>query len=67
MIGFAILAYSAYNDRSKPLAITYGCLALMFQPFIKLVLGREVWNLVDIGVAIFLIIVIVKNRELKTS
>lgn len=67
MIGFAILAYSAFNEGRKPLAITYGCLALMFQPFIKLVLGREVWNFVDILVAIFLLIVIIKNRELKSS
>ena len=65
LIGFAILAVNAYRNSHNYLAITYGALALMFQPFIKLVLGRDVWNIVDVAVAVFLIVLIVKNKEIQ--
>lgn len=65
MIGFGILSYVAYNDRSNSLAITYGALALMFQPFIMLTLGRDVWTFVDVAVAVFLIILMVRNKEVN--
>ena len=62
MIGFAILAWNAYQEGRNKLAVVYGSLLLMFQPFIKLALGREIWNTVDIAVALFLIISIVKDK-----
>ena len=65
LIGFAILAVNAYRNSHNILAITYGALALLFQPFIKLVLGRDVWNIVDVAVAVFLIVLIVKNKEIQ--
>lgn len=65
VIGFAILAVNAYRNSHTTLAITYGALALLFQPFIKLVLGRDVWNIVDVAVAVFLIVLIVKNKEIQ--
>ena len=34
--------------------VTFIALALLFQPFAKVALGREVWNLVDVVVAAFL-------------
>ena len=61
-IGFAILAGNAYQEGRNKLAVVYGSLLLMFQPFIKLALGREIWNTVDIAVALFLIITIVKDK-----
>ena len=65
MIGFAILAVSAYKNGQNTLAVVYGSLVLMFQPFIKLVLGRDVWNIVDAAVAVFLIMLIVQNKEIQ--
>ena len=65
MIGFAVLAVNAYNNKRNILTITYGSLALMFQPFIKIVLGRDVWNVIDVTVAVFLIVIIVKNKEIR--
>lgn len=45
-----------YYDKNKQgLVITFGSLALLFQPFFKVVLGRTVWNVVDVLVAIFLV------------
>lgn len=38
-----------------PLAITFGGLALLFQPFFKIALGRTMWNVVDVVVAIGLV------------
>lgn len=35
--------------------IACGALALLFQPFIKIALGREMWNVVDVAVALALI------------
>jgi len=57
MVGFALLAYFEY-ERNKSLnaaAIVYLALALLFQPFIKVALGRTIWNLVDVIVSIGLI------------
>jgi hypothetical protein len=33
----------------------YGALAILFQPFFKLALGRELWNILDVIVGIGLI------------
>ena len=55
LVGFAILAYEANKNQNKTEAIIYICLAVLFQPFFKLALGRQVWNIVDVVVAVFLI------------
>jgi hypothetical protein len=55
LIGFAILAYQAYEQRSHAEMILYGSLALLFQPFFKIALGRQMWNIVDVFIAIGLI------------
>ena len=52
--GFGYLAYKRYDKESKDLSILYIILAVLFQPFFKLALGREIWNVVDVLVAIFL-------------
>jgi predicted membrane protein len=55
MVGFALLAFFAYEQNRKAEVIIYVCLALLFQPFIKIALGRMIWNVVDVLVAIGLI------------
>lgn len=55
LIGFAILAYQAHEQGRQTEMIIYGGLALLFQPFFKVALGRELWNIVDIVVAIGLL------------
>ena len=55
MIGFSILAFLCYEANKKNESIIYIALALLFQPFIKVALGRFVWNVVDVVVAIGLI------------
>ena len=55
LIGFAILAYQANQQGRQTKMIMYGGLALLFQPFFKISLGREMWNVVDVVVGIGLI------------
>jgi len=55
LIGFAVLAYQANEQDKQTEMIIYGSLALLFQPFIKVSLGRELWNVVDVIVAIGLL------------
>lgn len=54
MVYFGCLAISLWGDKIY-LAITSGVLALLFQPFFKIALGRVAWNIVDVVVAIALV------------
>jgi len=63
MIGFGILAFQSAETENKSLMIIYGGLALLFQPFIKIALGRELWNVVDVIVGIGLIISLFANKQ----
>lgn len=62
LILFAVLAYKYYQQKREGLAITCGALAVLFQPFIKIALGKGLWNIVDIIVAIFLVIITIKDK-----
>lgn len=66
---FAVFAYGYYEKQKMSLSVTFGALALLFQPFIKIALGRTLWNVVDIIVAIGLIAIVFidkDNGKLKT-
>jgi len=63
MAGFAILAYHAYKRPDKTEMIIYVCLAILFQPLIKISLGRNIWNIVDIIAGIGLIISIIIDKK----
>jgi hypothetical protein len=56
MAGLAYLAYSANEQHHKNEMFIYIALALLFQPFFKIALGRTIWNIVDIITAIGLLI-----------
>lgn len=65
MVAFAIMAYQYVQKEKGELAITFGALALLFQPFIKISLGRTMWNVVDVVVAVGLIILWFQERSQK--
>ena len=65
MIGFGILAFQSSESENKAYVIVYGTLALLFQPFFKIALGRELWNVVDVIVGIGLIISFFINKQQK--
>ena len=52
--GFAFLTYRYYQTGDKTNAIIYLCLLIVFQPLMKIGLGRGIWIVVDIVVAGFL-------------
>ncbi len=60
MVGFGILALSAKEDKERWIYIT---LCMLFQPFIKVALGRVLWNVVDVVVAIVLLISIKSDKK----
>lgn len=53
---FGMMAYGYYKEKNETMAYVCGGVALLFQPFYKIVLGRVVWNVIDVVVAIALII-----------
>ena len=55
VVGFAILAWYAYERKNILLVIVFVALALLFQPLEKVALGRSVWMVVDVVVAVGLI------------
>ena len=52
---FSYFAYLAYNESKQGLAALFIGLAILFQPFFKVSLGRELWNIVDVVVGVWLI------------
>jgi hypothetical protein len=56
MLGFALLAYFSYQQNHKAEVIIYIALSLLFQPILKVALGRSIWNIVDVIVSAGLII-----------
>ena len=63
LIGFGILAYQANQQEKQTETIVYGALALLFQPFFKVSLGREIWNVVDVIVGIGLLLSLFKKQK----
>lgn len=66
LVGFAILAYQANQQGRQTEMIIYGGLALLFQPFFKISLGREIWNIIDVFVGVGLLLsIFIKNKLLN--
>ena len=63
MVVFGIMAYQYVKENKAALAVTFGTLALLFQPFFKIALGRTMWNIVDVVVAILLIVIWIKEKK----
>jgi hypothetical protein len=62
---FTYFSYLAFNESKQGLAALYIVLAILFQPFFKVALGRELWNIVDVvvGVGILLSVSTTKNSK----
>ena len=63
LIGFGILAFKAYEQNKNTEIIICVGLALLFQPFFKIALGREIWNIVDVIIGIGLIASLFLSRK----
>ena len=65
MVGFGYLAFVAFDQKSQRDLIVFIVLALLFQPFEKIALGRVLWNVVDVVVAVYLLVILVKERQIQ--
>jgi hypothetical protein len=65
VFAFAMLAHEAHKNNFSRECIIYILLAILFQPLIKVALGRTLWNLVDVLVALWLILN--RSDELPTK
>jgi hypothetical protein len=63
MAGFAYLAFMANESGRQSEMFIYIALAILFQPIFKIALGREVWNVADVVVAIGLVFAIFTNQN----
>ncbi|HKK88845.1 MAG TPA: DUF6804 family protein [Saprospiraceae bacterium] len=63
LIGFSLLAYWSYEQNDMTAAIIYAALAILFQPIVKIALGRDLWNFVDVLVSIGLLASIYWERK----
>ncbi|PPB86406.1 hypothetical protein AsoHEU7_10195 [Acinetobacter soli] len=48
LFAFGVAAYMSFNANQKIIPYVLGFMALLFNPFIKINLGRELWMIVDI-------------------
>lgn len=62
---FGLMAYRYHQEKKENLMITFGALAVLFQPLIKIPLGRTVWNVVDVVIAVVLIVQLLREYEIK--
>ena len=62
---FAYLAYDYFKCKKEGLGFLFTALVLLFQPFLKISLGRTIWNFVDVVVAIGLICLLIKTFRKK--
>jgi hypothetical protein len=65
LIGFAVLSYHANEQGKQTEVIVYVALALLFQPFFKISLGRTLWNMVDVIVAVGLLLSVYNSTKEK--
>ena len=56
LVGFAILAYYANESGNKIEVIIFIALAILFQPIVKIALGRNLWNIIDVIVGVALLL-----------
>jgi hypothetical protein len=61
MAVFGIFGYISIKEKKEIQGLIYIALALLFQPFFKIALGREIWQVVDVVVAILLILSLFKK------
>ena len=52
---FAYAAYTENESGRKELVLVFIVLAILFQPFFKITLGRTLWNIVDVVVGLGLL------------
>ena len=63
MVVFGILTYYFYSNKQITFAIVSAILAILFQPFVKIAMGREVWQVLDVIIGILLIVYVYTDNK----
>lgn len=63
MVAFAYFSYEYFKVKQDGLGFTFAALAVLFQPLLKITLGRTIWNIIDVVVAIGLIALVIINYK----
>ena len=62
MVGFGILAYNHYK-KNETWFVVWLASAILINPILKIYLGRELWNILDVVWALLLIISLFVNPK----
>lgn len=63
VICFAVFAKEAYQKGNQNEMIFYIGLSLLFQPFLKVALGRFIWNCIDVIIGVYLLFSLKKESK----
>ncbi|HET7115041.1 MAG TPA: DUF6804 family protein [Hanamia sp.] len=67
MVSFVWFAYIDGEKKDKTLFIIWVLSALLINPFIKIALGRTIWNIVDVTWAILLLSTILVDKKITDN
>jgi hypothetical protein len=65
LISIVLFSYIALQERNSQIMWVFIGLAILFQPFEKIALGRSLWNIIDVLVALFLAWYCFIKKEVK--
>ena len=65
-MGFAYLAYYDYKNKIRFTPYVFGVAAILLNPIAKVSFGRELWNVIDVVLAVLLIISILLSNKLRS-
>ena len=61
LVACVIFGYLAIKSNDDTWTLLWGISALLVQPFFKIALGREIWNIIDLVFAVLLLISLRKS------
>ena len=67
MMVFGFVGYAAYQEKNEGRAYIFFGLAILFQPIFKISLGRDIWNMVDVVVGIWLLYLVYEENFRKRN
>ena len=63
MIILGYVGWKLYATEKTELAYLFFGIAILFNPIIKIALGRFLWNVVDVVLAVFLLFFIIRDKK----
>lgn len=65
--GMITFAWLAYTEKDKPIYIFWLSSAILINPFIKIALGRTLWNIIDVFWAVILLVSLAMTHNSKQN